>query len=345
MAGKEAEIEELEKQTASPDLWNDQQRAQELMKALTRLRDDVGPWSQLAARAADLSDLLELAGEEEDESLSDEVQQELAAVRKQFGTLEMSALFSGPYDRSDALLSINAGAGGTEAQDWAQMLSRMYARWAEVRGLQLELVDVQEGEEAGIKSMVAMINGALAYGHLRAERGVHRLVRLSPFDSNHRRHASFAAVDVIPQINEDVDIEINPDDLKVDTYRASGAGGQHVNKTSSAVRLTHLPTGIVVQCQNERSQHRNRDMAMRVLRARLFERQLEEQQEELEKIRGAQSKIEWGSQIRSYVFHPYNMVKDHRTSCETSSVDAVMDGDIDSFIRAFLELTSGDAPS
>ena len=341
MAQKEAEIEELEKRTSSPDLWNDQQAAQELMKKLTRAREDVEPWRQIAARCVDLGELAELAQEDDEETLAEEIRQDLGELRQQFHKLELSALFSGPYDDSDAILSINAGAGGVDAQDWSQMLSRMYTRWAEENEFGVEIVDWQEGDEAGIKSMVAMMNGHRAYGRLRAERGVHRLVRLSPFDAAHRRHTSFAAVDVIPQISEDIEVDVRPEDLKVDTYRASGAGGQHVNKTDSAVRITHLPTGLVVQCQNERSQHRNRDMAMRVLKAKLFEQQLEEQQEELESLRGAQSKIEWGSQIRSYVFHPYSMVKDHRTNHETSGVEGVMDGDLDGFIRAFLEMTSG----
>jgi len=341
LASKEAEIEELEKQTAAPDLWSDQQQAQDLMKRLTRAREQVEPWNDLLSRCGELCELIELAEEEADEELGAEIDQELAALLAGFGTLEIAAMFSGSYDECDAILSINAGAGGIDAQDWTQMLSRMYARWAEQKRFGFEIVDVQEGDEAGIKSFVALVNGAKAYGHLRAERGVHRLVRLSPFDAAHRRHTSFAAVDVLPQVNEEIEVEINPEDLKIDTYRASGAGGQHVNKTDSAVRITHLPTGLIAQCQNERSQHRNRDMAMRILRARLFERQLEEQQEELDKLRGAQSKIEWGSQIRSYVFHPYNMVKDHRTNHETGSVDAVMDGTLDDFIRAFLEMTSG----
>jgi len=250
--------------------------------------------------------------------------------------LELSTLLNGEYDHADAILSVHAGAGGTEAMDWAQMLMRMYTRWAEEKGYQVEILDILPGEEAGIKSVSLSIKGDLAYGYLKAEQGVHRLVRISPFDASGRRHTSFASVSVEPDVEEDGEIVIDPNDLRIDTFRASGAGGQHVNKTESAVRITHIPTGIVVTCQSERSQHANRDRAMRMLRARLLQRRLEEQQKKMEELRGQQGEIAWGNQIRSYVFTPYTLVKDHRTGAETSNVNAVMDGEIDMFIEAYL---------
>lgn len=340
---KQQQIEALEKETLSPDFWADQATAQEVLQKVARLRSEVEPWVTLKVRAAELGELIQLCEteEEEDESLCDEIRQEVEGISSQWENLHLATLFSGEYDKNNAILSVNSGAGGTEAMDWCEMLGRMFLRWAESKGCSSEVIDETPGEEAGLKSFTAIVRGLNAYGHLRAERGVHRLVRLSPFDANHRRHTSFASVDVVPELDDTIEVEINPDDLKVDTYRASSAGGQHVNKTDSAIRITHLPTGIVVQCQNERSQHRNRNMAMKVLQARLYERELQQQRNEVEKLRGEQSAIAWGSQIRSYVFHPYNLVKDHRTDYETSNVAAVMNGGIDGFIRAYLEKTAG----
>lgn len=338
---KQERIEVLEKQTQEPAFWENQTAAQDTLQKISRLKSEVEPWTALRAKAAELRELMEMCEAEGDESLCAEIQREVEGVSAKWEDLHLATLFSGDYDQNNAILSVNAGAGGTEAMDWCEMLSRMYVRWAETKGFASEIIDESPGDEAGLKNLTAIVRGFNVYGHLRAEKGVHRLVRLSPFDSNHRRHTSFASVDVVPEFDDDVPVEINPEDLKIDTYRASSAGGQHVNKTDSAIRITHIPTGIVVQCQNERSQHRNKTMALKVLQARLFERELQEKRNELEKIRGEQSAIAWGSQIRSYVFHPYNMVKDHRTDHETSNVNAVMNGDIDGFIRAYLEMTSG----
>ena len=273
---------------------------------------------------------------EDDDSIIDEINAQGEAIIKKLEEFELRSFLSNEEDPLDAILSIHPGAGGTESQDWASMLLRMYLRWAENHGFQTEMMDYQSGEEAGIKSATVEIKGEYAYGFLRSESGVHRLVRISPFDANKRRHTSFASVFIFPEANEEINIEINPDDLKIDTYRASGAGGQHVNKTSSAVRITHLPTGIVVQCQSERSQHKNRESALKVLKARLYQKALEEERAKREEISAAKKKIEWGSQIRSYVFQPYNLVKDHRTNHETSNITSVMDGAIDEFIHEFL---------
>ncbi len=296
----------------------------------------VESWEKLKEQEENLRVLLELADESGDEDLAQEFRKELETFRAQVEELELKSILGGPDDPKNAILTIHAGAGGTEAQDWAQMLLRMYTRWIERRGFQYHVLDLLPGEEAGIKSAVLEVRGDYAYGYLKAEAGVHRLVRLSPFDANHRRHTSFASVFVYPEIESDVEIEINPKDLRIDTYRASGAGGQHVNKTDSAVRITHIPTGIVVQCQTERSQHMNRDSAMKILRSRLYQKKMEEEAEKRSEIEKGKKDIAWGSQIRSYVFHPYNMVKDHRTNVETGNTQAVMDGDIDRFIRAFL---------
>ncbi len=272
----------------------------------------------------------------EDDSLIDEINAQAESIMTRLEEFELKSFLSNEEDPMDAILSIHPGAGGTESQDWASMLMRMYLRWAETHGFQTEMMDLQSGDEAGIKSATIEIKGEFAYGFLRSESGVHRLVRISPFDANSRRHTSFASVFIFPEANEEINVEINPDDLKIDTYRASGAGGQHVNKTSSAVRITHKPTGIVVQCQSERSQHKNRESALKVLKARMYQKALEEERAKKEEMSAAKKKIEWGSQIRSYVFHPYNMVKDHRTSHETSNTTAVMDGAIDPFIHSFL---------
>ncbi len=325
----------LEK-TSDPDFWNNPQRAQKINQEISRLKSVVESWEKLKAQEENLQVLLELAEESGDADLEQEFRQELEEFRSQVEDLELKSILGGPDDPKNAILTIHAGAGGTEAQDWAQMLLRMYTRWIERRGFQYHVLDLLPGEEAGIKSAVLEVRGDYAYGYLKAEAGVHRLVRLSPFDANHRRHTSFASVFVYPEIESDVEIEINPKDLRIDTYRASGAGGQHVNKTDSAVRITHIPTGIVVQCQTERSQHMNRDSAMKILRSRLYQRKMEEEAEKRSEIEKGKKDIAWGSQIRSYVFHPYNMVKDHRTNVETGNTQAVMDGDIDRFIKAFL---------
>lgn len=305
------------------------------MKHIAELRDDVEPMKSLTRRVSDVLELAEL----DDESLRAELEPEVSELEDETAKREMNALLSGQYDKGNALLSINAGAGGTDSQDWAAMLERMYLRWAERRGFTTEILDLTEGEEAGIKSVTIAVNGRYAYGYLRPEKGVHRLVRLSPFDAAHRRHTSFAQVEVLPDMSdeEDADIQINPEDLRIDIYRSSSAGGQNVQKNATAVRLTHLPTGIVVSCQNERSQLQNRLNAMRVLKARLLEMKREEQDQQLAELRGEYVKAEWGSQIRSYVLHPYQMVKDHRTQYETGNTQAVLDGDIDGFIEAYLK--------
>jgi peptide chain release factor 2 len=293
-------------------------------------------WKELNSKIEDLAVLLELGMAEEDEATITEVKEELEEAARQADELELNTLMNDPHDSANAYLSIHAGAGGTAAQDWAQMLLRMYTRWAENRGFETDVIDFLPGDEAGIKNVTMLVKGENAFGSLRAERGVHRLVRISPFDASGRRHTSFASVDVIPEVQDNHEIEINPNELRIDTYRASGAGGQHVNKTDSAVRITHIPTGIVVQCQGERSQHANRERAMQLLRARLLEKQRAEQEAKMAELRGEQSEIAWGSQIRSYVFCPYTMVKDHRTEHETGNVQGVMDGDIDPFIHAYL---------
>lgn len=285
--------------------------------------------------------LWELANEEQDEELEPEIEQSCQALQKELEKLEIQVLFSGPYDDHDCILTLHAGAGGTEAQDWTDMLYRMYSRFCEKNGFKCEVMDFLDGEEAGLKSITLAIEGPHAYGHFRAERGVHRLVRISPFDASARRHTSFASADVMPQVQEDNEVEINPDDLKVDTYRSGGAGGQHVNKTDSAVRITHLPTGIVVQCQDERSQYNNKDRAMKLLKARLLEEKVKERERELAELRGEHAEIGWGSQIRSYVFQPYRLVKDHRTNVESGNVDAVMDGDLLPFISGYLKQFKG----
>ena len=340
MASKQAELERLETETANPKLWNDPAKARELLAEVSRRRRELEPWQDLGQRAQDAVALAQLAEEENDGQTAQEAEQEIQEVERLLADLELSTLFSGEYDGHNAIISINAGAGGTEACDWVDMLMRMYLRWAERHGHQARVIDQTLGESAGSKSITALISGPYAYGNLRAERGVHRLVRISPFDANKRRHTSFASVDVLPEVEEADSVGIDPNDLKIETYRSSGAGGQHVNKTESAVRITHLPTGMVVQCQNERSQHQNRTMAMKVLQARLLEEQRREQEQKMAQMRGEQPEIAWGNQIRSYVLHPYHMVKDLRTDLETGNAEAVLDGEIDGFIRAYLELDS-----
>jgi peptide chain release factor 2 len=305
------------------------------MQQLARLRQEVEGWRQLRQRSSDAVELARL----DDESLFAGLTAEADALEAEITGRELTALLSGPYDRDDAILNLHAGAGGTDSQDWAQMLQRMYLRWADRRGFKTEILDLSEGEEAGLKSVTLAVDGEYAYGYLRAEKGVHRLVRLSPFDSAHRRHTSFALVEVYPQVERDTDLVINPADLRIDTFRSAGAGGQNVQKNETAIRITHLPTGIVVSCQNERSQTQNRENAMRVLRARLIDLQREQQEAELARLKGAHVKAEWGSQIRSYVLHPYQMVKDHRTGHEEGNTTAVLDGDLDALMESYLRET------
>jgi peptide chain release factor 2 len=331
------QLEELRKQSEEPDLWEDAERAKAVMKKLAALHEQVDDWQRLQQR---INDALELA-QLDDESLRSDLESEVEALEAEVQQRELKVMLSGKYDPGNALLAINAGAGGTDSQDWAAMLMRMYLRWCELHNYETEILDMTEGEEAGIKSVTIAVNGPYAYGYLRSEKGVHRLVRLSPFDAAHRRHTSFAQVEVMPQVEDDDEIEINPNDLRIDTYRSAGAGGQNVQKNDTAVRITHLPTGIVVTCQNERSQMQNRENAMRVLRARLLEIKREEQERQLAELRGEYVKAEWGSQIRSYVLHPYQMVKDHRTEYEVGNAQGVLNGDLDGFIEAYLRATMG----
>ena len=320
----------------APDFWDDAEAAQALNQELADLKGGVDTYNALVAKTDDLMTLWEMGMEEKDEAVEADVKAEYESLKNELRSLELELLLSGEYDANNAYLELHAGAGGTEAQDWTQMLLRMYGRWAERHGFSVETLDMQPGDEAGVKSVMLFVKGHNAYGYLKSEKGVHRLVRISPFDSNARRHTSFSACDVMPEMEDAKEVEIDMDDVRVDTYRSSGAGGQHINKTSSAVRMTHMPTGIVVQCQNERSQIQNREVCLRMLRAKLFELEEKKKEEERAKLEGVQQKIEWGSQIRSYVFQPYTMVKDHRTGEETGNVQAVMDGEIDSFIESFL---------
>jgi len=322
-----------------PDLWSDRREAQEAARRLASLQDEVGEWNGLARRVRDLKELLDLSSDEDDELLQVEIQADVERVRVDLHRSEFRLLFHGEYDGGDALLAVHAGAGGTDSQEWTERLLRMYLRWADNQGFKTRILDSSPGEEAGFKSATMEIAGSYAYGYLKAERGVHRLVRLSPFDAAHRRHTSFALVEVLPAINDTTEVDIDPNDLRTDTFRSSSAGGQHVNKTSSAVRIVHLPTGIVATCQNERSQAQNRAMAMKVLRARLLERQLLEREKEQARLKGEHVSADWGNQIRSYVLHPYTMVKDHRTGHERANVNAVLDGDLDDFIEAYLRST------
>jgi peptide chain release factor 2 len=329
------EVAGLGEEMSSPGFWDDQEEAKRVSSRFSRVQGRIQLLEGLRESLSDSEELLEMA--EEDGELLPEVEEELGRVERVLEEQEVARLFAGEYDDGDAILTINPGAGGVDSQDWAEILARMYRRWAERRGFELEVIEYTEGEEAGIKSATFTVSGEYAFGLLSAERGVHRLVRISPFDAGGRRHTSFASVAVAPVVGEAVEVEIEEKDLKVDTYRASGAGGQHVNKTDSAVRITHLPTGIVAQCQNERSQHQNREVAMRVLRARLFELEREKREREIAAQSGDKAEIEWGSQIRSYVLHPYKLVKDHRTGEETANVDRVLDGDLDAFVYAYLK--------
>ncbi|BDF57460.1 peptide chain release factor 2 [Christensenellaceae bacterium] len=331
------ELASLSAQMEAPDFWNDVENANKVTRQEKPLKAKITLCEKLHSALDDLKVLVEMVDEEQDEELLTELNIELSEFEKNVTDFHLQTLLSGTYDANNAIISLHAGAGGTEAQDWTQMLMRMYTRWAERHGYDVRILDSLDGDDAGIKSVTMLISGDNAYGYLRNEKGVHRLVRISPFDSNARRHTSFASLDVTPEIDDaDNDIEVNPDDIRVDTYRSSGAGGQHVNKTSSAIRITHFPTGIVVQCQNERSQLQNRETAMRMLKSKLAEKREEERMAHLAEIKGDQKKIEWGSQIRSYVFCPYTMVKDHRTGVETGNINAVMDGEIDDFIKGCL---------
>ena len=322
--------------TAAPNFWEDRGKAQEVISRMNFLRERINSVLDLEEKLSEVEILLELGEEEEDEEALKEAQKISRRLRQDFDSLSLALMLQGKYDANNAILALHPGAGGTESQDWTEMLLRMYMRWAEKRKFEVEILDQLPGDEAGIKSVTLLVKGSYAYGYLRSERGVHRLVRISPFDTGGRRHTSFASVDVLPEVEESQEVNINPDDLKIDTFRSKGAGGQHVNTTDSAVRITHLPTGIVVTCQNERSQHSNRDRAMRILRARLADRYQQEQEESLRQLRGEQKEIAWGSQIRSYVLHPYTMAKDHRTQVEVGNVQGVLDGDLDSFIEAYL---------
>lgn len=334
------QIKEMEAQSAEPTFWDDMESSQKVLQKMQQLKAKVQKYEVLVSAYEDAMTMIEIANEEEDESFVPEIEESVEKIMEHYEEQRLSTLLTGPYDEKNAILTFHAGAGGTEAQDWVSMLYRMYVRWAERHGFQVKLLDFLEGEEAGMKSVSLSITGLNAYGFLRSESGVHRLVRVSPFDASGRRHTSFASLEVMPEIEDDMEIEIRPEDLKVDTYRSSGAGGQHINKTESAIRITHLPTGVVVSCQTERSQFQNRDTAMRMLRSKLVEIKEREHLERIEDIKGDQKEIAWGSQIRSYVFMPYTLVKDHRTGYESGNIDGVMDGDLDGFINAYLKAAS-----
>ena len=336
----ESEIQQLENRATEPGFWDDMEKSQVILQRTSALKGKVEGYNSLVAKYEDALALIELANEDEDLSLLEEAQSEVDAIKESLEKQRLQTLLTGEYDGKNAILTFHAGSGGTEAQDWAEMLYRMYNRWAEKMGFKVKTLDYLDGDEAGLKSAVILVEGLNAYGYLKSEAGVHRLVRVSPFDSSGRRHTSFSSLEVMPEIDDNIQIDINPEDIKMDVYRASGAGGQKVNKTSSAVRLTHIPTGIVVACQVERSQHQNREVAMKMLMSKLMEIKEREHLDKIEDIKGVQKEITWGSQIRSYVFMPYTLVKDHRTSLETGNISAVMDGDIDGFINAYLKALS-----
>ena len=337
---------QLDEQAAQPDFWNDVENTKKILKEQKTVNEKVGSYENLVRMYEDAQTMLELAAEEEfdseeeQESFLQDIRTSLKEIAQRIEEEKLSALLSGEFDQNNAILSFHAGAGGTEAQDWVQMLYRMYARWSERHHFKVKVLDYLAGEEAGIKSASILITGTNAYGFLKSEHGVHRLVRISPFDASGRRQTSFASLEVMPEIDDDYDIEINPADLKIDTYRSGGAGGQHVNKTESAIRITHIPTGVIVACQNERSQHQNREVAMKMLKSKLVKIKEREHLKRIEDIKGEQQQIGWGSQIRSYVFMPYTLVKDHRTNCESGNINAVMDGDLDPFINAYLKAAS-----
>ena len=331
------EIDRLEKQSGNAGFWDDLENSQKVLQKIKQLKEKQSRYVELCGEWDNLYTLIELANEMDDDSMLDELESGYAEFSRKLDEQRLTTLLTGEYDKNNAILSFHAGAGGTEAQDWTEMLYRMYTRWAERHGFNYKVLDYLDGDEAGVKSADIIIEGENAFGYLKSEMGVHRLVRVSPFDASGRRHTSFAAVEVMPEMTDDVQIEIKPEDLKVDTYRSSGAGGQHVNKTESAIRITHIPSGVVVACQNERSQHQNREVAMRMLKSKLMEIKEREHLDKIDDIKGVQMKIEWGSQIRSYVFMPYTLVKDHRTNYENGNVNAVMDGDLDGFINAYLK--------
>lgn len=334
---KEKELKELESKTTENDFWNDTENSSKVLKQINSLKSKVEGFKKLNNKLNNLLEMSELLEAEEDEELAKELLKSTYTLEKDIEKLEITTLLSGKYDNNNAILTIHPGAGGTEAQDWAEMLYRMYTRWANANGYEVKELDYLEGDEAGLKSVTFSVNGDYAYGYLKGEMGVHRLVRISPFDAGGRRHTSFASVEVLPEITDDIELDINPDDIKMDVYRASGAGGQHINKTSSAVRLTHIPTGIIVACQTERSQFQNRDTAMKMLKSKLLNLKEKEQKDTIEELKGIQMDIAWGSQIRSYVFCPYTLVKDHRTNYEVGNVQAVMDGDLNGFIDSYLK--------
>ena len=334
---KEKELKELESKTTENDFWNDTDNSSKVLKQINSLKSKVEGFKKLNNELNNLLEMSELLQVEEDEELAKELLKSTYTLEKDIEKLEITTLLSGKYDNNNAILTIHPGAGGTEAQDWAEMLYRMYTRWANANGYEVKELDYLEGDEAGLKSVTFSVNGDYAYGYLKGEMGVHRLVRISPFDAGGRRHTSFASVEVLPEITDDIELNINPDDIKMDVYRASGAGGQHINKTSSAVRLTHIPTGIIVACQTERSQFQNRDTAMKMLKSKLLNLKEKEQKDTIDELKGIQMDIAWGSQIRSYVFCPYTLVKDHRTNYEVGNVQAVMDGDLNGFIDSYLK--------
>ena len=338
IAEKKRELESLEAKTLEQDFWNDSKESGKVLAKIKSLKDIVSNYSKIYDEVVNLIEMTDLVMTDFDEDLKKEILNNTKIASDKVEKLELQTFLSGKYDKNNAIVTIHPGAGGTESQDWAEMLYRMYTRWAGKSNYQVNEVDFLEGDEAGIKSVTFEVIGENAYGYLKGEMGVHRLVRISPFDSNSRRHTSFASVEVLPEITDDIELDINPDDLRVDTYRASGAGGQHVNKTSSAVRITHIPTNIVAQCQSERSQIQNRENAMKMLKSKLLDLKEKEQKEKIEDLKGVQRDIAWGSQIRSYVFCPYTLVKDHRTNYEVGNVQAVMDGDLDGFIESYLKM-------
>jgi len=343
LSNKIKRVEELEREMEAPDFWNDSTRAQNLSKETKNLKTIISTFNELATTYDDIETLMVMALEESDEEICQEAVNEFSSFEDAFDIMRTQTLLSGEFDSCSAILKLNAGAGGTESCDWASMLYRMYMKWSEKHGFDIDVLDFLDGDEAGIKSITFQVNGLNAYGYLKSEKGVHRLVRISPFNAQGKRQTSFVSLDVMPDIEEDLEVDINQDDLRIDTYRSSGAGGQHINKTSSAIRITHIPTGIVVQCQNERSQHSNKDKAMKMLKAKLFMLKKEENEEKLSDIRGDVSEIGWGNQIRSYVLQPYTLVKDHRTNVENGNADSVLDGNIDSFMNGYLKWKSLEA--
>ena len=341
LAQKKTQISDLEAESMAEDFWADNRRAQSHMQQLNALREEVTTWESIAERLNDLHGLAGLLEEEPDEGMQEEVAQDLAEIEQEVERLQFALMLNGEHDLRDAIVSVHAGSGGVDAQDWAEMLFRMYLRWAERHHFRTQIYDYNAGEEAGIKSATIEINGRYAYGYLRSEIGTHRLIRLSPFDAAHRRHTSFAKVEVMPDIEDAIEIIVRPEDIEVDTYRSTGAGGQHVNKTDSAVRMRHISSGIVVTCQNERSQIQNREVALKILKARLYERELKKREEETAKLKGEHVQADFGTQIRTVTVHPYNIVKDHRTNLETSDTEGYLNGDVDPFINAYLQMNAG----